>query len=434
MHAPRRRQVARALQGLAGPLGRASALNLAARILAVLLGLALVWLVARLGPEAQGLLALFLALEGVLLAAGSGFGALMARHISHHGRHPGALTGATVLACVAIGTLVAALACLVSRTAGETRLAWWALALVAPLALWPGNLSGLWLGSGRMRGLSVLLVATPALALAGVGLSFWLTGGLGVQAVLLAWVVARGLVAVGSVAAVVRLRWWGRPQLGALVSQAPFIAIIGLTNLLSLLNYKVDLFLVQHFLGLSATGVYSVAVAVAELLWLASSAVTAAAYARLGQPDRAAAAALALKAMRASVAVLLLISPVLWLAAAFALPWALGEPYRAALWPLAVLLPGVALFGAASALSAWFTNHAGQPRVPAALAALSLLTNAAVSAFAIPRWGLLGGAVATTFSYALAMGVGAWLFARAAGVPMGAFWRAEAPSASKSGL
>jgi hypothetical protein len=43
-------------------------------------------------------------------------------------------------------------------------------------------------------------------------------------------------------------------------------------------------------------------------------------------------------------------------------PPVLGPAYAASLPPLALLLPGVLLFGGASALSAYFTNHAGQPR------------------------------------------------------------------------
>ena len=39
------------------------------------------------------------------------------------------------------------------------------------------------------------------------------------------------------------------------------------------------------------------------------------------------------------------------------------------------LLPGVLMFGGASALSAYFTNHAGKPQVPARVATLSLLLN-----------------------------------------------------------
>lgn len=401
-------------------LARASAINLASRLLAVALGLALTLYTARLGTEQQGAFSLFLAVESVLLALGSGFGVAIARRLSHHGERPRALVGATVLACVLLGLLAAAGLWWASRSGGPgyAALAW--LALAAPLMWLPGNLSGLWLGRGHMGGLAVLMLAPPALTLAGIGGAHALGQGGALVAVLAAWVGARLLVSAGTLVAAARGGWVGVPQTAALQAEVRFVLVIGLTNLVSLLNYKVDLFLVEHFLGLSPTGVYSIAVAVAELLWLVSSAVTTAAYARIGQPDREAAIRLTLRAMHASVLMLLAISPLLWGAAALLVPMLLGPAYAPAVPVLALLLPGVALYGAASALSAWFTNHAGRPQVPALLATGSLLINIAVSVWAIPRWGMLGGALATTLSYAITIGVAALWFARASGQPL---WR-----------
>jgi O-antigen/teichoic acid export membrane protein len=156
--------------------------------------------------------------------------------------------------------------------------------------------------------------------------------------------------------------------------------------------------------------------------------VTTAAYARIGAPDADAARRITLRAVHASVLVLLGLSPLLWLCAAVAVPRLLGPDYAPALSALAWLLPGVALYGAASALSAWFTNHAGRPRVPAQLATLSLLINVAVSWVAIPRIGMLGGALATSLSYAVTVAVAGLWFMRASGTTAGELlwpdWRA----------
>jgi O-antigen/teichoic acid export membrane protein len=292
------------------------------------------------------------------------------------------------------------------------------LALAAPLMFVPGNLSGLWLGRGHMGPLAALMLAPPALTLLGLAGAHLLGAAGQLSGVLAAWVLARVLVAAGTTLAAWRQGGVGRPSWPVLRAQGRFVALIGLTNLVSLLNYKVDIFLVEHYRGLAETGVYSIAVAVAELLWLLSSAVTTAAYARIGTPERGEATRLALRAMQASVGMLLLISPLLWGLAFWLIPALLGQAYRPAVAALGVLLPGVALFGAASALSAWFTNHAGRPAVPALLAGTSLLVNVGVSVLAIPRLGLVGGAWATTVSYAVTMGLGAWCFARAAGLPL----------------
>jgi O-antigen/teichoic acid export membrane protein len=404
-------------------LARSSLINLGSRLMAVALGLALMLMTARMGPGVQGAFALFLAVESAMLAAGSGFGVALARRLSHHGEHPAELAVATVVACLLLGTAAAAALWWVSRWGGPSyaALAW--LALAAPVMLVPGNLSGWWLGQGRMGPLAVLMVAPPALGLLGIGLAHGLALGGGLAVVLLAWVAARLVVALGAAWSVRReagLVWPGLPSVRAAWGQeGRFVAVIGLTNLVSLLNYKVDLFLVERLLGLEPTGVYSIAVAVAELLWLLSSAVTTAAYARIGQPDRAAATALALRAMHTSVWLLLGLSPLLWWLASRWLPVLLGPAYAPAGAVLALLLPGVALYGAASALSAWFTNHAGRPQVPAWLAAGSLSINIVVSLWAIPRWGLHGAALATSLSYAVTITFGLALFVRATGATWG---------------
>ena len=294
----------------------------------------------------------------------------------------------------------------------------WVLACALPLLLVTPSLGGLWLGSARMVALARINLAAPILTVAGIGLALAWSGRIELLAVLWSWVAARVLVAVATAIAAWRKGWIGRPAFTALGGELRFVAVIGMTNVIGLLNYKIDLFLVEHFLGRASTGVYSVAVMVAELLWLVSSSVTQAAYARIGTPDAAESSRVTLRAIHASVLALALLAPALWLVAALALAPVLGSEYAAALPVLAWLLPGVLAYGAASALSAYFTNHAGRPLIPAALAGLSLLINLVLSVLLIPRLGMLGGAIATTLSYVISMAASVALFRRLSGTPL----------------
>ncbi|MFQ1030705.1 hypothetical protein ACEWB3_12645, partial [Staphylococcus haemolyticus] len=126
--------------------------------------------------------------------------------------------------------------------------------------------------------------------------------------------------------------------------------------------YRADLFIVERYTGLASAGVYSVAVSVADLLWFLSSSVTAAAYGRLGAPQREEAIALAVRLMHLNLVVLLAAAPVLALLAAWALPAWLGADYRQAVPLLLVLLPGVWAYACASTLSAYYTNGLGRPQ------------------------------------------------------------------------
>src|SRR5690606_23178873 len=242
----------------------------------------------------------------------------------------------------------------------------WLLALAAPFLLLVPTATGLWLGQGRMWPLNLAQVAAPVSVLLGLLLAEHFTQGdfraaPTVLVVLMAWVSGKSLVAVLTAIAALRdagassvqlrraaldssyqdasarstregagvemasafdaaspqrfprLRWW---------QEWRFIAAIGVANVLSLLNYRASLFLVERFKGLEAAGTYSVAVTVAELLWLLSSAVTVSLYARIGHPDLAVASRMTVRAVRINVVVTLLAAPVLMLAANWAVPWA----------------------------------------------------------------------------------------------------------------
>ncbi len=396
-------------------LAHGALVNFVTRSLAVGLGLLVTLLTARLGTEAAGMFALFTAVEAALLALCSGGGIALARRVSHFGAAPGAALSALALASGLAGTILAAGVWVLSRWGGPAYAPLWLLACALPCLLLTPNVSGLWLGEGRMGPLGWVTLGTPALTLLGWAVAVSLGAPETLFTVLVAWAGARALVGLVCTGTALRRSGWQPPDGVWLRAQAGMVLTLGLTNLVSLMNYKADVFLVEHLLGLSATGVYAVAVMLAELLWFVSSSLSQAAFARIGTPDRQQAAATVVRVMHFSMLVLLLVAPLLYGAALVLVPWWLGPSYAAVGPLLAVLLPGVLAYAPASVLSAYFTNHAGRPQVPAAMALGSLLVNVAVCWVAIPRWGAMGAAWATTLSYLLAMGCLIRLFRRHAG-------------------
>lgn len=390
-----------------------------ARVVTLALGLALLVAVARRGPEVQGAFALFVAVESGLLALCSGLGLVLAREVSHAGAPPGPLLRGLLRLATALGLGLGLLLLGWSAAAPDTpygRL--WLLALAAPLLLWVPTTAGLWLGQGRLLALNAPAVAAPALVLGAIAVQALVhEAGRGtvpvvspMLAVLAAWVGAKVLVGMASGAVALR----AHPMAGAaavvsaselLRRHGRFVAMVGLTNLVSLLNLRATLFLVERAQGVAAAGVYSVAVQVAELLWVLSSAFTVAAYHRIGGDDRAAAARLTLHVVRVGLGLALAAAPALGALAWWGLPAVLGESYAAARLPLLILLPGVALYAAASGLSAFHTNLLGRPQWAARVAGGSLLLTLAVALPAIPAWGTAGAALATSTGFALAIAI-----------------------------
>lgn len=408
---------------LTSTFARGAALNLVARLAAVGLGLAILVVVARLGPEVQGAFALFAAVEAALLTLFSGLGLLLAREISHRLLAPASLLAALLRAACGLGA-AAALGLVAWSFASEATpyRHLWLLALAAPWLLWVPTTSGLWLGEGRMGPLNAPQVAAPTLVLLGLGMVAWAqpAGGTTVLVVLALWVGAKSLVGIAAAVAATRDAGPAAPDWMTLRREWRFVVVIGATNLISLLNYRATLFLVERHSGLAAAGVYSVAVQVAELLWVLSSAVTVAAYHRIGAPDADQAAWTTLRAVRVNLLATLVAAPLLYVGALWAVPSLLGAAYAGALVPLALLLPGVAGYAAASSLSAYYTNHRGAPHWSARVAGLSLALTLAIAAWSVPRHGAAGAALATSLAYAVAIVLALRHFLRDAGLP----WRA----------
>lgn len=417
---------------LAG-LAQGAGVHLAARVAAMTLALALMVAVARLGPAVQGAFALLLAVESVLLTLCSGFGLALARRVSHHGDDPAAPLRAWLGVALAAGGAAAIALWTLGRIAPRApydMLVW--LAPAAPLLLLAPTASGLWLGRAQMARLAAPQVALPLVALVALALiTVWRGDAAGLRDVLLAWVASRVLVALGTAAWALRDAPPVRPAPRLhLRGDLGFVVAVGAANVVGVLNYRVPLFVVERSAGIDATGVYAVAVQVAELPWLLSAALSTAAYRRIGERDAARAARTALAAARWGVAAALAAAPLLALAAWALLPPLLGAAYAGAWWPLVLLLPGVVLYAAASALSAYFTNHLGRPQWPAWIAALSLALNTLACLWAVPRHGLAGAALSTSASYALAIGFALALFLRATGLPLRALWRRPDPQSA----
>jgi O-antigen/teichoic acid export membrane protein len=409
-------------------LWRGAAMNLVARVLAVLFGLAILVVVARQGPAVQGAFSLFVAIESALLALGSGLGLLLAREAAQ-AQQPLALSRLrNVLATAVAAGVLASLVLLAASgvSARDPYRSLWLLALAAPFLLLAPTAIGLWMGQGRLIALNTVQVASPALALGALALAPAI-GATGLLGALGAWAIARAVVGFGAAGwaltgAATATGATTPPQTGGR-DAVRFVAMVAVANIVSLANYRATLFVVERMEGLASAGVYSVAVQVAELLWLLSWAVTVTAYSSIGTRDATSAAAATLRAVRLGLGATLVVAPLLAVAAWLVLPALLGQEYRASLTPLFFLLPGVAAYSAASGLSAYYTQHRGLPHWAAGIAGLSLVLTMALAAWTVPRWGVSGAAVATSLSYLVAIGVAFGIFLRDTGLSWAALWR-----------
>lgn len=173
-----------------------------------------------------------------------------------------------------------------------------------------------------------------------------------------------------------------------------------LGNILSFVNYKADIFLVNFFLTPVSAGVYVVSVVLAEKLWLISSAVSTVLLPRLSQlsSDEDTRKKLTPLMSRLVLLITFLSSLVVALLAYPLVLLIFGDEYMGSVLPLLILLPGIVILGAAKV---WANDIAarGRPEINMYVSMITLVVNIVGNLVLIPQFSLAGAAAATTMAY-----------------------------------
>ena len=197
---------------------------------------------------------------------------------------------------------------------------------------------------------------------------------------------------------------------------------------LLLLHLRFDLFLLQTLGGLEAVGLYSLAVMLAEALWLAPEATALAATPHQVLAGPTEDAAVTLRAVRVNVAMTAALAMLL---AAVALPL-VGQVYGPAFLPavpaLWALLPGIVAMAAQRSCGVFLVKRDHPWRI-SGLLGLAVGVNIVLNVVLIPRWGPVGAASASSVSYVLSATAFVIWVTKTAGRPFHEGWCLKAADA-----
>ena len=173
-----------------------------------------------------------------------------------------------------------------------------------------------------------------------------------------------------------------------------------LSNILSFVNYKADIFLVNFFIGPAAVGIYVIAIQIAERLWLLSQAVSTVLLPRLSQlaGDEVGRSRLTPFVSRWVLLVTAIASVVLGIVSYPLILFIFGPDYVQATWPLLLLLPGIVI-GAASRILANDLAARGRPDLNMYTSWVTVIINVGGNVLLIVPFGLAGAAIATSVAY-----------------------------------
>lgn len=291
------------------------------------------------------------------------------------------------------------------------------VAAALPFAIFAQSAMGMFLGDGDVRRVNMNSVFTSIGAtLVYVPLILFVHRSLSV--VLAAWA---GSYVVAGIYTIFALKRYPRGAPNADLKelakeQLNFGGQSSLSSLAQYLDFRIDILIVMFMLGNAALGVYSVGVGIGEFIWQLSSAMINPALRDIGGTDYARATEVTAKCMRHS---LVLVFGAAVLVAVFArplVPLIYGPAFSYGAVVTLALLPGIVAYSMMPALGAFFSQQLGQPRIPLYFSALSTVVCAFVTVLALPHFGIIAAAVATSISYSVAFVAALLYFVRRTGI------------------
>lgn len=171
-----------------------------------------------------------------------------------------------------------------------------------------------------------------------------------------------------------------------------------IANLLQFFNYRLDLLLVNFFLGTAGAGIYSIAVGSAEMLWYFPNAVAFVLFPKSANQPAAEVRKLIPRVLKYTLGPTLVGAVALALFGKAAIRIVYSTKFLPSYVPMLALLPGIVFLSLSKVLTAHIAGR-GFPVFNSYISGLGLLTTIVLDVVLIPKQGVLGASIASTIAY-----------------------------------
>lgn len=323
--------------------------------------------------------------------------------------------GLSVIAAIG-GTLTALCGCAVAALLGDR---WWVVAFpaaTAPFILFARYGEGLYQAVGHVRAVNWITIGRVLLPLAFITPS--LIAGADARSAIEIWTL--WLVALPVLIYFPLRRVVGGRRLPAERGLYRRLVVTGGTlsvaNFALIMGPRIALIALAIFADDAAVGVFSVAVAAGDLLYLTTNSLVSSGFRGIASRPRAESIDLATRSIRHALVLALAVGIVLVPAVRILLPIVVGGGYEQVPGLLAILLPGILGLSGFWVLHTFFTVQVGRPRLVSRIAVAAMAANALLCVVLVPLLGSWGAALATTGANLLLAGLSFHWFHRIAGV------------------
>ncbi len=401
----RRRDPAWTSRLLSSDFAQKVARTFTTKIVVVALSMASTVVVARvLGPEARGLFAIAMTISAVGVQFGNlGLHSSNIYYVARDRSLLPALLGNSILVAVVAGTFVTLL--MAGTSALNPRLALLDTALLAvallliPVQLAYLLLQSLLLGIDKVKSYNLVELGKAAVGFALVGMV--VLSGTVSPTVFYGTVLLSTAIMLGYGAHVLRqhIDRFPLPSFNLLKATFSYGLKVYLTCLFMFLVLRLDLIMIKVMLGAERAGQYSIAVALANNLYLLPVVVATILFPKLSALNSSRQRLVLAKKVARIIAVIMVgISGLSMLAARPAVGLVFGESYLDSVPAFCWLMPGIAIL---SVNSIWMNYFASENRllISIALTLLAMILNVALNLKLIPMFGIVGASVSSTICY-----------------------------------
>lgn len=381
----------------------------------VALSAGLAILTARtLGPSGRGLYALP-GIEAALVASiFGGLGSATSYFLLN--RKPGPHIFRTIFVCTAAWIAIAAVA-LVPLTIFSGRWTLWPAMSVLPAMAFLNIATGYALGIKNVRYSSIIAALPTVFTIVTVAIALFL-----VQrapgAAIVAWIAGTtiaGVLAVFYTLSDARKRLHGNERVGVM-EYASFGIHVSSAYVVTLLNYRADLYVVALTLTPAALGMYGIAVTVAETLLLPTQVASFVSSPHIASLDLQSSKLLTARCVRNNLLLAGVLCAVLFVFAEPLLNLLYGKAFVPAAPAFDILLLGVLALAVGGPISNYFTLRLGRPQISIWLGVLSAAVCLGTSIALIRHYGMVGAAIGSTAGYIVGQFAGLGYFMVAASV------------------
>ncbi len=226
---------------------------------------------------------------------------------------------------------------------------------------------------------------------------------------------------IADIIGILSLSSYGPPTLAVSIGFLKSAFIFGSKSqvglILSRIDRRLDIFIINLFLNPAQVGFYAVAVAMAELPWYISNAIATVLFPEVSGMAKKDAYKFTAFVCRNTLFVVFGFSTCVFIAGGMLLKIIFGAQFVESLTSLRFLIPGIVILSVNKVLCAGFSGT-GRPEYGTCTATFSAIATVILDFLLIPVMGIKGAAIASTIAYFISASTGIILFKKLSGFPL----------------